>query len=85
MYSIRNCTVYLLDDSAAGVTKNEVVDSITNENLNCEIKANVYYAREKLLDSLGREYISNSVIYCPYGDKIPCENYQLTNYHEEIK
>jgi hypothetical protein len=81
VFSVDNCKFYLLDDKTGGVIKKGVINDFkaaaTQKKLNCKAQSNVYYFSENMLDSLGQEYVSSSLIYCPYRNKIPCENYHL--------
>ncbi|CAI1871891.1 Transcriptional regulatory protein, C terminal [Serratia quinivorans] len=81
VFRIDNCHFYFLDDKTGGINKlgiiNDFKGAVAKESLNCEAKTNVYYFSENMLDSLGKEYISSSLIYCPYNNKLPCENFHL--------
>ncbi|WP_129939604.1 MULTISPECIES: winged helix-turn-helix domain-containing protein [Serratia] len=86
IFSMDNCNFYLLDDkidSAVGQEDiNNIKDIAIKEKLNCKLKANVYYFSEEMLDVLGRDFVSKSLIYCPYKNKIPCENYHFQYYEK---
>ncbi len=87
VFSMGKCTFYLIDDKIGGRVEEDVIHNIKvaakKEKINCDVKSNVYYVSEALLDSLGKKYVSRSLMYCPYGNKLPCENYHISIYDEK--
>lgn len=87
VFGMGKCTFYLIDDKIGGRVKEDVIHNMKaaarKEKINCDVKSNVYYVSEGLLDSLGKKYVSRSLMYCPYGNKLPCENYHISIYDEK--
>ncbi|WP_244941700.1 winged helix-turn-helix domain-containing protein [Serratia inhibens] len=86
VFSMENCNLYLLDDKIYGAVGQEDINNIKaiaiKAKLNCKVKANVYYFSEEMLDVIGRKFVSKSLSYCPYKNKVPCENYYLQYYEK---
>ncbi|AYO39776.1 helix-turn-helix domain-containing protein [Serratia sp. P2ACOL2] len=86
IFSMDSCNFYLLDDKIDGAVGQEYINNVKaiaiKEKLNCKVKANVYYFSEEMLDVLGRDFVSKLLIYCPYKNKLPCENYHLQYYEK---
>ncbi|ANS44708.1 winged helix-turn-helix domain-containing protein [Serratia inhibens] len=87
VFGMGKCTFYLIDDKIGGRVKEDVIHNMKaaakKEKINCDVKSNVYYVSEGLLDLLGKKYVSRSLMYCPYGNKLPCENYHISIYDEK--
>ena len=85
---IKQCRFYLIDDLTRRMPQQSVIDRIqeivSNEDIDCDLKANVYYSADKKLDSSGNSTLHDFFSYCPFDSKAPCENYIFTG-TEEIR
>ncbi|WP_421671717.1 winged helix-turn-helix domain-containing protein [Rahnella sp. EDr1-12] len=84
---IKQCRFYLIDDLTRRMPQQWVTDRIQeivgSEDIDCDLKANVYYSADKKLDSSGNSTLHDFFGYCPFDSKAPCENYIFTGTEEK--
>lgn len=84
---IKQCRFYLIDDLTRRMQQQMVIDRIeeivSSEDIDCDLKANVYYSADKKLDSSGNSTLHDFFGYCPFNSKAPCENYIFTRTEEK--
>lgn len=82
IFRIRECRFYLIDDLTRRMSHDWVVSRVklivSNEHIDCEMQANVYYSADRKQDSTGNYMLHDFLSYCPYNSKAPCENYTYT-------
>jgi DNA-binding winged helix-turn-helix (wHTH) protein len=84
---IKQCRFYLVDDLTRRMPQQWVTDRIKeivgSEDIDCDLKANVYYSADKKIDSSGKSTLKDFFSYCPFNSKAPCENYIFTRTEEK--
>ncbi|CAI1543984.1 TPA: winged helix-turn-helix domain-containing protein [Serratia fonticola] len=87
VFTLEQCKFYLSDDVTRGLDQASIITNlkmiVSNEQLNCLQKANVYYFAEKKRDASGNMIVNDLLTYCPYEGKASCDNYFMSKYENE--
>lgn len=81
------CHFFAIDDITrrmyqAGLLS-RIKSIISQENINCSLKANVYYSVDSIRDVSGNFNISELLSYCAHDSNAPCENFTFIRSESE--